>query len=135
MKLQYTGFSATLLGVPPRFGAPRFFPRESVWPWSHQPRIRYCRYQQQRQHRIQVLGLLVLRVFDVRQCFSVRDHPVLVEEGGEKRCYHDSWCRTCFARWIDVPRTRAVSFSVSTVCFNDKVRKRALDSVSVVSQR
>ncbi len=27
--------------------------------------------------------LLVLRVFDVRQCFSVRDHPVLVEEGGE----------------------------------------------------
>ncbi len=66
------------------FWGPRFLHRESVWPWSHQPWIRYCCYQQQRQHRIQVLGLLVLRVFDVRQCFSIRDHPVLVKEGGEK---------------------------------------------------
>ncbi len=30
-----------------------------------------------------MLGLLVLRVFDVWQCFGVRDHSVLVEEGGE----------------------------------------------------
>ena len=30
-----------------------------------------------------MLGLLVLRVLDVRQCFSVRDHSVLLEEGGE----------------------------------------------------
>ncbi len=76
------GFRRRCLGCIHVLG-PRFIPREGVWPWSHQPRIQYCRYQQQRQHRIQVLGLLVLRVFDVRQCFNVRDHPVLVEEGGE----------------------------------------------------